>query len=55
MTEQEIQAMLEQLKHIDLFAQIPGYNAFPKANKEAIITALQTSIDKEKAKIANEQ
>jgi hypothetical protein len=55
MTEQEIQAMLEQLKEMNLFAQIPGYNELPKANKEAILTAFQTSIDKEKAKIANEQ
>ena len=55
MTEHEIQAMLEQLKHMDLFSQIPDYNTFPKANKEAIITALQMAIDKEKAKVANEQ
>jgi hypothetical protein len=40
---------------MNLFAQIPGYNELPKANKEAILTAFQTSIDKEKAKIANEQ
>jgi hypothetical protein len=55
MTEQEIQAMLEQLKEMDLFAQIPGYNELPKANKEAILTAFQTSIDKEKARLVNGQ
>ena len=55
MTEQQIQAMLEQLKEMDLFAQIPGYNELPKVNKEAILTAFQTSIDKEKVRLANGQ
>ena len=55
MTEQETQAMLDQFKTLDLFAMIPGYNELPKAQKEAMLTAFQTSIDKEKAKVANEQ
>ena len=53
MTDQEIQALLEQLKNVDLFIQIPGYNSLSKANKETIINALQTLIDKEKSRLAN--
>ena len=55
MTEQEIQALLNQLKTVDLFAQIPGYNELPKRNKEAVLEAFQTSIDKEKARLVNGQ
>jgi hypothetical protein len=55
MTEQEIQAMLDQFKTLDLFAMIPGYNELPKANKEAILTAFQMSIDNEKAKLKDGQ
>jgi len=54
MTEQE-QKFLDQFKTLDLFAMIPGYNELPKAQKEAMLTAFQMSIDKEKAKVANEQ
>jgi hypothetical protein len=53
MTEQEIQAMLDQLKAINVFEMIPGYNELPKANKEAVLEAFQISIDKEKARLAN--
>ena len=55
MTEQETQAMLDQFKTLDLFAMIPGYNELPKVQKEAMLAAFQMSIDKEKAKVANEQ
>ena len=55
MTEQETQAMLDQFKTLDLFAMIPVYNELPKVQKEAMLTAFQMSIDKEKAKVANEQ
>ena len=54
MTEQE-QKFLDQFKTLDLFAMSPGYNELPKAQKEAMLTAFQMSIDKEKAKVANEQ
>ena len=40
---------------MNLFAQIPGYNELPKANKEAILTAFQTSIDKEINAINNDK
>jgi hypothetical protein len=53
MTEQEIQAMLDQFKTLDLFGMIPGYNELPKENKEAILEAFQMSINNEKAKLAN--
>ena len=55
MNEQQIQMLLEQLKSVDMFSQIPGYKELPKANKEAILEAFQSSIDKEKIKLANEQ
>ena len=55
MTEQEIQALLNQLKTADLFAQIPGYNELPKRNKEAVLEAFQVLIDKEKAKLKDGQ
>jgi len=55
MTEQEIQAMLDQFKAINIFEMISGYNELPKANKEAILEAFQSSIDKEKSRLANEQ
>lgn len=55
MTEQEIQALLNQLKTADLFSTIPGYKELPKRNKEAVLEAFQILIDKEKAKLANEQ
>jgi hypothetical protein len=54
MTEQE-QKFLDQFKTLDMFGMIPGYNDLPKVQKEAILAAFQMSIDKEKAKIANEQ
>ena len=54
MTEQE-QKFLNEFKTLDLFGMIPGYNELPKAQKEAMLTAFQMSIDKEKAKVANEQ
>ena len=53
MTEQEIQALLNQLKTADLFAQIPGYNELPKRNKEAILEAFQMLIDKEKVRLSD--
>jgi hypothetical protein len=55
MTETEINQMLDQFKTLELFSMIPGYNEMPKAQKEAILTAFQISIDKEKAKLANGQ
>ena len=55
MTEQEIKAMLDQFKAINIFEMIPGYNALPKPNKEAVLEAFQISIDKEKTRLANEQ
>lgn len=55
MTDQEIKAQLEQLKSINMFDMIPGYREMSKANKEAIVEMFQMSIDKEKAKLANEQ
>jgi hypothetical protein len=54
MTEQE-QKFLDQFKTIDIFGMIPGYNELPKVQKEAMLNAFQMSIDKEKAKVANEQ
>jgi hypothetical protein len=54
MTEQE-QKFLDQFKTLDMFGMIPGYNDLPKVQKEAILAAFQMSIDKEKAKVANEQ
>jgi len=54
MTEQE-QKFFDQFKEIDIFTMIPGYNELPKSQKEAMLTAFQMSIDKEKAKVANEQ
>jgi len=54
MTEQE-QKFLDQFKTVDIFGMIPGYNELPKAQKEAMLAAFQMSIDKEKAKVANEQ
>jgi hypothetical protein len=53
MTEQEIKAMLDQIKALDLFSQIPGYNELPKLNKEAVLEAFQMSINNEKAKLAS--
>ena len=55
MTEQELQAQLDQLKSINMFDMIPGYREMPKKSKEAIVETFQISIDKEKAKLANEQ
>jgi hypothetical protein len=54
MTEQE-QKFLNEFKTLDLFGMIPGYNDLPKVQKEAMLAAFQMSIDKEKAKVANEQ
>jgi hypothetical protein len=54
MTEQEKQ-FLDQFKTVDIFGMIPGYNDLPKAQKETMLTIFQISLDKEKAKIANEQ
>jgi hypothetical protein len=54
MTEQE-QKFLNEFKTLDLFGMIPGYNELPKVQKEAMLAAFQMSIDKEKAKVANEQ
>jgi hypothetical protein len=55
MTEQEIKAMLDQLKSINLLDMIPQYKELPKANKEAILEAFQILVDKEKARLSNEQ
>ena len=54
MTEQE-QKFIKEFTTLDLFSMIPGYNELPKVQKEAMLTAFQMSIDKEKAKVANEQ
>jgi len=55
MTEQEIKAMLDQFKTLDLFGMIPGYNELPKENKEAVLEAFQMSINNEKAKLKDGQ
>ena len=55
MTEQEIKTIVDQLKKTNIFEMVPGYSQLPKINKEAMLEAFQASIDKEKAKIANEQ
>jgi hypothetical protein len=54
MTEQE-QKFLDQFKTLDLFTMFPGYNELSKEQKEMMLKAFQMSIDKEKAKVANEQ
>ena len=55
MTEQEMKIMLDQFKALDLFATIPGYKDLTKKDKEAVLAAFQSSIDKEKTKLSNEQ
>ncbi len=55
MTEQEIKAQLDQLKSINMFDMIPGYNEMSKKSKEAIVEMFQISIDKEKARLADGQ
>ena len=55
MTEQELKAQLEQLKSINMFDMIPGYSEMSKKSKEAIVEMFQMSIDREKAKLTNEQ
>ena len=55
MTEQEMKVMLDQFKALDLFATIPGYKDLLKKDKEAVLEAFQAAVDKEKAKLANEQ
>jgi hypothetical protein len=34
---------------------IPEYKELPKSNKEAVLEAFQILVDKEKARLANEQ
>ena len=55
MTEQEIQAMLDQFKSINIFEMIPNYKELPTATKKAILEAFEMSINKEKANLNNEQ
>ncbi len=55
MNEQQIQMLLEQLKSVDMFSQIPGYKELPKKHKEEVLKAFQSLIDNEKTKLVNEQ
>jgi hypothetical protein len=55
MTEQEIKAMIDQLKSINLLDMIPQYKELPIKQKEAVLEAFQILVDKEKARLENEQ
>ena len=55
MTEQEIKEQLEQLMSVNMFEMIPGYKEMSNDMKKSIVEVFQISIDKEKAKLANEQ
>jgi hypothetical protein len=55
MTEQELKAQLDQLKLVNMFEMIPGYKEMSNDMKKSLVEMFQMSIDKEKAKLANEQ
>jgi len=55
MTEQETQMLLNQLKGANIFEMIPGYKELPKVTKEAVLDVFKASIEKEKARLVNEQ
>jgi hypothetical protein len=55
MTEQELKSLIDQLKSINLLDMIPQYKELPRVNKEAVLEAFQILVDKEKARLENEQ
>jgi len=55
MTEQELKSLTEQLKSVNLSDMIPQYKELPNASKKVFLEAFQMLVDKEKAKVANEQ
>jgi hypothetical protein len=54
MTEQEKQALLDQLKSIDIFTMMPQYRELPKSDKEKVLLAFEEIFKKEKIRLENE-
>jgi hypothetical protein len=55
MTEQEKQAIIDQLNTVNLFDMIPQYQELPKVDKEKIIVAFENLIDREKVRLETEK
>jgi hypothetical protein len=55
MTEQEKQAILDQLNLVNLFSMIPHYQELSKVDKEKIVEIFENLVNKEKTRLENEK